>query len=108
LKAYFPLEYMVAVLNNGGGFYQLEIYIHETRMQGARIHLPCVNRSRIENVIYGKDLYLGLGHLKELENRVGLRILKERDFGGDFLSLEDFLDRVTISIESLSVLIRIG
>lgn len=108
LKAYFPLEYMVAVLNNGGGFYQTEIYIHEIRMQGARIHLPCINRSRIENVIYGKDLYLGLDHLRELENRVGLRILKERDFGGVFLSLEDFLDRVTISIESLSVLIRIG
>ena len=108
LKAYFPLEYMVAVLNNAGGFYQREIYIHETRMQGARIHLPCINRSRIENVIYGKDLYLGLENLKDLENRVGLRILNERDRGGDFLSLEDFLDRVTISIESLSVLIRIG
>lgn len=108
LKAYFPLEYMVAVLNNGGGFYQKEIYIHETRMRGARIHLPCINRSRIENVIYGKDLYLGLGNLKELENRVSLRILNQRNRGGDFLSLEDFLDRVTISIESISILIRIG
>jgi len=108
LKAYFPLEYMVAVLNNGGGFYHTEIYIHEIRMQGARVHLPCVNRSRIENVIYGKDLYLGFDHLKELEHRVGLRILKQRDSSGVFLSLEDFLDRVTISIESLSVLIRIG
>ena len=108
LKAYFPLEYMVAVLNNGGGFYNSEIYIHEIQMQGAHVHLPCINRSRIENVIYGKDFYLGFGHLKELENRVGVRVLKERDLRGDFLSLEDFLDRVTISIESLSILIRIG
>src|SRR5699024_9033084 len=92
LKTYFPLEYMVAVLNNGGGFYRPEIYIHEIRMLGARIHLPCVNRSRIENVIYEKDLYLGFGYLKELEDRVSLRILKERDLGGNFLSLEDFLD----------------
>lgn len=108
LKAYFPLEYMVAVLNNGGGFYHPEIYLHEARMQGARIHLPCINHSRMENVIYGEDLYLGLDSLKELENRLAQRILKERDLAGAFLSLEDFLDRVAISIEQLSTLIRIG
>ena len=26
LKAYYPLEYMVATLNNGGGFYRQELY----------------------------------------------------------------------------------
>ncbi|RNL90315.1 DNA polymerase III subunit alpha [Sinomicrobium pectinilyticum] len=108
LKTYFPLEYMVAVLNNGGGFYGPEIYLHETRMLGANIHLPCANRSRMDNVIYGKDLYLGLGYLKDLEDRAGERILREREIGGVFASLDDFMDRVAISIEQLSILIRIG
>ena len=32
LKAHFPLEYMVATINNGGGFYRTELYVHEARM----------------------------------------------------------------------------
>jgi DNA polymerase-3 subunit alpha len=107
LRAYFPLEYMVAVLNNGGGFYRSEFYIHEARMLGAKIHPPCINRSFAANYIYGKQLYLGFMYLKELEALVTARILKERIENSFFISLEDFLDRVLISIEQVSILIRI-
>ena len=107
LRAYYPLEYMVAVLNNGGGFYSSEFYVHEARMLGATIHQPCINRSFDRNVIYGKAIFLGFGYLRELESLVVGRILKERIKNGNFISLEDFLDRVTISIEQTSILIRI-
>jgi len=107
LRAYFPLEYLVAVLNNGGGFYRSEFYVHEARMMGANIHPPCINRSHGANVIYGIDIFLGFGYLKELESRVSERILKERMANGSFIALEDFLDRVFISIEQVSILIRI-
>ena len=107
LRTYYPLEYMVAVLNNGGGFYKPEFYVHEARMLGATIHPPCINKSNAGNRIYGKELYLGLGYLRELEQRVMERILKERYTHGDFDSLEGFLDRVIISIEQVSILIRI-
>lgn len=107
LRAYFPLEYMVAVLNNGGGFYRSEFYVHEARMLGAKIYAPCINKSFATNHIYGKKLYLGFMYLKELEARVIERILKERIQNGRFISLEDFLDRVLISIEQMSILIRI-
>jgi DNA polymerase-3 subunit alpha len=107
LRAYYPLEYMVAVLNNGGGFYRSEFYVHEARMLGAGIHAPCINRSYAVNCIYGKDIYLGYMYLKELESRVMERILKERQLGGQFTSLANFLDRVVISIEQASILIRI-
>ncbi|MGO4918568.1 helix-hairpin-helix domain-containing protein [Maribacter spongiicola] len=66
-----------------------------------------MNKSNAGNRIYGKDLYLGLGYLRELEQRVMERILKERFVKGDFISLEDFLDRLMISIEQVSILIRI-
>ena len=29
LKAYYPREYMVATINNYGGFYRTELYVHE-------------------------------------------------------------------------------
>ncbi|MGS2763277.1 DNA polymerase III subunit alpha [Sinomicrobium sp. M5D2P9] len=108
LRAYYPLEFMVAVLNNGGGFYRPEIYIHEARMLGATIHVPCINYSRMETRISGKDIYLGFGYLKELEDRVCHRILKERDKNGIFTSLENFMDRVSVSVEQLAILIRVG
>ncbi len=107
LRAYFPLEYMVAVLNNGGGFYRSEFYVHEARMLGATIHPPCINRSFNKNVIYGKDIFLGFGYLRELENRVSERILKDRLANGIYSSLEDFLDRVFITVDQASILIRI-
>jgi len=107
LRAYYPLEYMVAVLNNGGGFYRAEFYVHEARMMGATIHPPCINRSFNNNVIYETDIFLGLGYLRELEKRVSERILEERAANGIFTSLEDFLDRVFISVDQASILIRI-
>ncbi|BFP40508.1 hypothetical protein FGF1_13530 [Flavobacteriaceae bacterium GF1] len=107
LRAYFPLEFMVAVLNNGGGFYRPEFYVNEARMLGATIHPPCINLSHIANVIHGKHIYLGLMYLRELEERVMRSILKEREANGKFTSLENFVDRVMISIEQISILIRI-
>src|SRR5690554_3967497 len=46
LKAYFPLEYMVATINNFGGYYTTEFYIHEARRLGAKIEPPCIQNSK--------------------------------------------------------------
>uniref|UniRef100_UPI004047D5F8 DNA polymerase III subunit alpha n=1 Tax=Mariniflexile sp. TaxID=1979402 RepID=UPI004047D5F8 len=108
LKCYFPIEFMVAVLNNGGGFYSAEHYLHEAKMQGAIIELPCINKSDHGNRVSRKAIYLGFGYLKNLENLVVQRILTERQLYGDYMSLEDFIDRVHISIEQLSILVRVG
>ncbi|WP_163517951.1 DNA polymerase III subunit alpha [Gelidibacter japonicus] len=107
LKCYFPLEFMVAVLNNGGGFYSTEHYVHEAKMCGARVHPPCINTSDHPNIIQGTDIYLGFGHLKSLEAMTIKRLLTERQLHGLFSSLDDFIDRVVISIEQLTILIRI-
>jgi DNA polymerase-3 subunit alpha len=106
LKAYFPLEYMVATLNNGGGFYRPELYVHEARMHGGTILPPCINHSYSQTVIHGKDIYLGLGFLHSLEARVIKKITLERDGNGYFLSLDDFVDRVAISMEQIAILIK--
>ncbi len=108
LKAHFPREYMVATINNGGGFYRPEIYIHEARMHGACIEAPCVNHSRVETCIDGKVIWLGFQLLKSLEMKVAEAIVKERQRGGPFPGLPDFLDRVAVSLDQLILLIRIG
>ncbi|HET8885863.1 MAG TPA: DNA polymerase III subunit alpha [Salinimicrobium sp.] len=107
LKCYFPLEFMVAVLNNGGGFYDVETYIQEIKKYGGKVHPPCINKSDHPTVINGKDVYLGLGYIKDLELKTIQRILENRQFLGTFKSLDDFIDRVHISIEQLSILLKI-
>ena len=107
LKCYYPIEFMTAVLNNGGGFYSTEHYIHEAKMCGATIALPCINKSDHANRIKEKTIYLGFGYLKNLEHLLVQRFLTERQLYGPFLSLDNFIDRIAISIEQLSVLIRI-
>ena len=107
LKAYYPLEYMVAVMNNFGGFYRTEIYVNEARLLGAIIHEPCINKSESETVISGKNIYLGFQHLHELEEKVTKEILTERSKNGLFKDFENFLERVPISLEQIAILIRI-
>ncbi|MGI9526807.1 MAG: DNA polymerase III subunit alpha [Weeksellaceae bacterium] len=108
LKHYYPLEYMVAVLNNGGGYYNRETYVHEARMKGGNVHPPCVNHSRYEATIEGKDIYLGFGFLNDLDERTAIKIIKERQRGGNYISFDDFTKRVSIGIEQLDILIRIN
>ncbi len=108
LKTYFPLEYMVAVINNGGGFYSVEYYVHEAKMCGASIHLPDINKSQHLTCIYGKDIYLGLCLISELESATSEKILAERSHRGAFTSLEDFANRMDLSLEQIRILIRVG
>ena len=108
LKAYYPREYMVATLNNGGGFYSPELYFHEAKMHGAKIELPCVNRSQWINSIQNETINIGFYIIHELEHAVAENILIERERNGKFKSLNDFVKRVQISLEQLIILIRAG
>ncbi|WP_291784199.1 DNA polymerase III subunit alpha [Cecembia sp.] len=108
LKAYFPLEFMVGVINNFGGFYHTEFYIHELRMNGADIQAPHINESDYLTNIKCRTVYLGFVHLKYLEKNSVEKILSERRTNGVFAGLSDFIARVGISLEQLLILIRIG
>jgi DNA-directed DNA polymerase III PolC len=108
LKAHFPLEFMVAVINNFGGFYDTEYYIHEARMCGASIHPPCVNHSQYLTTIENTDIYLGFIHLQGMERQTAHKIIQQRATDGPFRNLEDFVHRVNITREQLELLLRIG
>lgn len=108
LKTYFPIEFMVAVINNFGGFYRTSLYVSEAKKAGATIHLPCINKSLYNTTIYGTDIYLGLVHVKSLESEFSQRIPEERLLHGEYGNMEDFAQRTGITLEQLIILIRIG
>ncbi len=108
LKAYFPLEYMVAVINNGGGFYRTETYVHEARMCGATIEAPCINASKSETTLKGSTIFLGLAMIKDVEHKTLAQLVASRQQQGPFTSLANLLQRVPLSIEQVKPLIRVG
>ncbi len=106
LKAYFPIEYLVATLNNGGGFYRPEVYLHEAKLLGAHVLTPCINTSEYEHVLKRKTIFLGLMILRNLDYKISEAILSNRKKYGPYTSLDNFIDRVAIGTEQISILIK--
>jgi len=108
LKNRFPMEFMVAVINNQGGFYGNKVYLNEVRRVGASLHLPCINNSDYVTCIKGKDVYVGLGHIQNLETHFTHLIPAERMQNGAYTGLENLMMRTGIGLEQVVVLIRSG
>ncbi|MBE9598683.1 DNA polymerase III subunit alpha [Pedobacter sp. MC2016-24] len=108
LKTYFPLEFMVSVLNNYGGFYSRKVYVNEAKKAGATVNLPCLNNSRYTACIKGSVIYMGFDCLQNLEHQYATAIPEERIRNGEFKSMENFVLRTGITLEQLVILIRSG
>lgn len=108
LKAYYPLEYMTATINNFGGYYRTEIYVHEARRFGAKIEAPSINFGAFECTLIGQRLIIGFNLVAGIEVRLIQQLMQERDRRGLFLGFDDLMRRLVIPLEQLSLMIRIG
>jgi DNA-directed DNA polymerase III PolC len=108
LKTYYPSEFMVAVINNFGGFYNRELYFHELKRTGVRVLPPCVNEGEYLTSIRDKTVYVGFIHVDSLQKELLVTILEERNRHGKYLHLPDFIERTAFPLEQLNTLIRSG
>lgn len=108
LKSHYPLEFMVAVINNFGGFYKTWVYFNEAKRCGANIVLPHINHSQYLTSISKNDIYIGLIHIARLEKNTCYNLIDDRSVNGPFKNLIDFVNRISCGIEQLIILIRIG
>ena len=108
LKTYYPREFMVAVINNFGGFYSRELYFLELLKCGGEIKAPCVNHSEEYTSIKGSEVYVGLIHIKKLQDQTKEILLEERRVNGPYLHLQDFIERTNTGMEQLNTLISVG
>ena len=108
LKTYYPAEFMVAVINNFGGFYHTELYFHELKRTGVQILPPCVNEGENLTTIRGTTVYTGFIHVQGLEEKTTAAMLEERSRNGPYLHLQDFIERTAIGLEQLNMLVRVG
>ncbi len=108
LKAHYPLLYMTAVINNGGGFYGRQVYLNAVRRMGFRLLLPDVNRSSFEYSTEGGALRVGLSQLRGLSSAFLERLLSERSSRGAFADCSDFRLRLRPAEREAKALVRSG
>ncbi len=108
LKVHHPAAYFAAVLNAGGGYYELAEYVAEAKRNGLRVLGPDVNRSAAGFEVEAGALRVGLASIKGLALKTIERLLEERAAGGEFLSVEDALARLKPGKAELLTLIKAG
>ncbi len=108
LKAHYPAAFLVAVINNFGGFYDTEVYVRELQKTGVVVLPPCLNQSHNLTRIVNDQVYLGFVHIKQLRKKTVERIAAARQMAGPFDSLSDALDRLSLPAGQWQILIRCG
>ena len=115
LKLRYPLEFMVSVINNGGGFYSRQVYLNIVRRMGFPVLRPDINRSSalytIERPGNGcgiKAMRAGLLQVKELPAVLIEEIMGQREKDGPFADFVDFICRIRPSYRSVRMLIKSG
>jgi DNA polymerase-3 subunit alpha/error-prone DNA polymerase len=108
LRVHHPAEFMAAVLSNQGGYYRPHAYIAEARRMRLFTVGPDVNVSRWKYYGKGRDLVIGLMAIRGLSASGGEAILKEREKGGEFASLDDFIRRVRLGRDDIVALCPAG
>jgi len=97
LKANYPLEFMVALLNSQiGDEKKLSHYLNEAKRMGLKIIPPDINESGVYFGVRGeKEILFGLLAVKNTGEKACLDIVREREKNGLFTDFNDFLVRAT-------------
>ena len=100
LKANYPSEYMAAVLSrNLADIKSITAYMTECKHLGIRVLGPDINES-VVNFSANKagDIRFGMAAIKGVGEAAVNSIIAEREKGGPFKSIYDFVERVNFSL----------
>ncbi|MEY8337029.1 DNA polymerase III subunit alpha [Lachnospiraceae bacterium 62-35] len=96
LKYYYPMEYMAAlltsVMDNVG---KISEYILTCRQMGLKVMLPDINSGYSGFSVSDGAILYGLSAIKSVGRNVVEEIVKERESAGPFLSLDNFVERMS-------------
>ena len=95
LKAYYPPEFMAAMLNSYlGNLDKVPVYIDECKSLNIEILKPSINDSELKFTAINGNIRFGLGSVKNVGITPVENIIKERKENGPFKSFTDFCERV--------------
>ena len=112
LKAYYPAEFMSAMLNSFlGNLDKIPIYINECKKSNIAILKPDINKSYTKFTATDNSVRFGLGSIKNVGLAAVDAIVKERENGGEFKDFTDFAERIygeAVNKKCIESLIRAG
>ena len=112
IKAYYPNEYMAAVLSSFvGKSDRLIKYITACKKSGIEVLPPDVNSSGREFTPLPEGIRFGLAGIRGVGEGAADQIIAERERGGHFDSLHDFVYRIDNSLcnkKTVEALIKAG
>jgi DNA polymerase-3 subunit alpha len=97
LKAHYKVEFMSALLTSeSGNTAKVVRYINECRARQIAVLPPDINASGLNFTPGEGAIRFGLGAVKNVGANAVEAILRARDAGGRFVSLDDFCERVDL------------
>ena len=116
LKLHYPVEFMAALMNSmPGNTTKIAYYIQALRKRGIPVLPPDINHSQekfsVDYIEGKKGVRFGLAGIKNLGHNAIAELVEERENGGDYLDLYDFIDRNAaraINKKGVESLIRSG
>lgn len=98
LKANFPAEYMASVLTHSmGNIEKITFFLEECKRQGLEVLGPDINESYATfDVNKQGKIRFGLGAIKGAGEVAVANIIEERNKNGEYKSVFDFAERVTL------------
>jgi len=99
VKAHYPVEFMAALLTvERKNSDKVAEYIRDARAMGIPVLPPDINRSGFDFRVVGEEILFGLSAVKNVGEAAVQAILAERERGGPFASLGDFLKRLDLHL----------
>jgi DNA polymerase-3 subunit alpha len=112
LKAHWPIEFMTALLNaEAGDVERIAFLVSEAQKNDIQVLPPDINKSFVNFIPEGENIRFGLLAIKNVGLNIVEAIIEERQRGGPFQNLSDFLRRVQhkdLNKKSLESLIKVG
>ena len=95
LKAYYPAEFMAAMLNSFiGNLGKVPIYINECKRMNIPILKPDINKSDTKFTVEGNEIRFGMGSIKNVGLQAVDNIVKERNENRPYKDFTDFCERI--------------
>ena len=98
IKRYFPVEFYCSIMNNRiTKSDELRHYMGLAREHNIEILSPNVNKSMAYFSVEGDNIRFGLGRIKNVGVGLVQELVTEREKNGDFVDLQDFINRMNSS-----------
>ncbi len=95
LKAYYPTEFMAAMLNSFlGNLDKVPGYIEECKRLGISILKPDINKSSTKFTVDKNQIRFGLGSIKNVGTAAVDEVVALREKNGPFKDFSDFCERI--------------